>query len=104
MYLGNVKIIVALSAACLFIWHCPAEWTDTWGKYKIGEGVLPGAVCGTHGMIVDLAVYEEKWKWYTLVDKVYRLKRESVLLGLILCYSTKNGNYKDFILYYGGVL
>ena len=39
-----------------------------------------------------------------LADKVYRLKRESALLELILCYSTKNGNYKDFILYYGGVL
>ena len=103
MHLGNVKIIVALSAACLFIWHCPAEWTDTWGKYKIGEEFCQEQFVA-HGMIVDQAVYEEKWKWYTLVDKVYRLKRESALLGLILCYSTKNGNYKDFILYYGGVL
>ena len=103
MHLGNVKIIVALSAACLFIWHCPAEWTDTWGKYKTGEKFCKEQFVA-HGMIVNLAVYEEKWKWNTLADKVYRLKRESALLELILCYSTKNGNYKDFILYYGGVL
>ena len=36
--------------------------------------------------------------------KVYKLKRESALLGLILCYFSKNGNYKDLILYYGCVL
>ena len=45
-------------------------------------------------MIVDLAVYEEKWKWYTLVDKVYRLKRESALLGLILCFAISNTTIK----------
>ena len=35
---------------------------------------------------------------------VYRLKRKSALLSLILCYFSKNGNYKDLILYYGCVL
>ena len=43
-------------------------------------------------------------KGNTLADKLYWLKRESAFLGLILCYSTKNGNYKDLILYYGCVL
>ena len=46
----------------------------------------------------------EKWKQNTLDGKVYKLKRESALLGLILCYFSKNGNYKDLILYYGCVL
>ena len=41
----------------------------------------------------------EKWKKNTLDGKVYKLKRESALLGLILCYFSKNGNYKDLILY-----
>ena len=36
----------------------------------------------------------EKWKQNTLVDKVYRLKRESALLGLILCFAISNTTIK----------
>ena len=32
----------------------------------------------------------EKWKQNTLVDKVYRLKRESALLGLVLCCASSD--------------
>ena len=38
--------------------------------------------------------HEEKWKQNTLVDKVYRLKRESALLGLILCFAISNTTIK----------
>ena len=36
----------------------------------------------------------EKWKQNTLADKVYRLKRESALLGLILCFAISNTTIK----------
>ena len=38
--------------------------------------------------------HEEKWKQNTLADKVYRLKRESALLGLILCFAISNTTIK----------
>ena len=37
---------------------------------------------------------EEKWKQNTLANKVYRLKRESALLGLILCFAISNTTIK----------
>ena len=38
--------------------------------------------------------HEEKWKQNTLANKVYRLKRESALLGLILCFAISNTTIK----------
>ena len=38
--------------------------------------------------------HEEKWKQNTLADKVYKLKRESALLGLILCFAISNTTIK----------
>ena len=38
--------------------------------------------------------HEEKWKQNTLANKVYRLKRESALLGLILCFVISNTTIK----------
>ena len=38
--------------------------------------------------------HEEKWKQNTLSNKVYRLKRESALLGLILCFAISNTTIK----------
>ena len=38
--------------------------------------------------------HEEKWKQNTLADKVYRLKRESALLGIILCFAISNTTIK----------
>ena len=45
----------------------------------------------------DIALQNE----LTLEENI-RLAKSSARSSL--CYSTKNGNYKDFILYYGGVL
>ena len=36
----------------------------------------------------------EKWKQNTLDGKVYKLKRESALLGLILCFAISNTTIK----------
>ena len=38
--------------------------------------------------------HEEKWKQNTLANKVYGLKRESALLGLILCFAISNTTIK----------
>ena len=38
--------------------------------------------------------HEEKWKQNTLANKVYRLKRESALLDLILCFAISNTTIK----------
>ena len=38
--------------------------------------------------------HEDKSNQNTLVDKVYRLKRESALLGLILCFAISNTTIK----------
>ena len=38
--------------------------------------------------------HEEKWKQNTLADKVYRLKRESALLGIILYFAISNTTIK----------
>ena len=38
--------------------------------------------------------HAEKWKQNTLANKVYRLKRESALLGLILCFAISNTTIK----------
>ena len=38
--------------------------------------------------------HEKKWKQNTLADKVYRLKRESALLDLILCFAISNTTIK----------
>ena len=38
--------------------------------------------------------HEEKWKQNALANKVYGLKRESALLGLILCFAISNTTIK----------